>query len=48
MKKGEKLPDLEIFDDAEYVKGMDIVTTGEGNIGSITFKTTKKDQADPN
>jgi len=46
MKKGEKQPDLALFDDAEYINGIDVLTAGNGNIGALTFRTTKKDAND--
>jgi hypothetical protein len=46
VKKNEKVPDLAIFDDGEYCKGIEITVAGNGKIGAIEFRTTKKDPQD--
>ena len=46
FKKTEKIPDLAIMDDGEYVKGLEITVAGNGKIGAVEFITTKKNQDD--
>jgi len=46
VKKGEKVPDLAIFDDGEYCKAIEVTIAGNGKIGALEFRTTKKDPLD--
>jgi len=46
VKKSEKVPDLAIMDDGEYVKGIEVTVAGNGKVGALEFRTTKKDPQD--